>query len=395
MATSGTYTFDLNGAEIAIEVLERVKIKPSEITRDHVKSLYRSCNLIQSRWANRGVNLWEVNTVPNVIPLVQGQAQYAIPSNTVQIADAWLRTYPMNGAVSVTPALATVNGSNVVTINLANHGLSVGNWLNVVIPIAIGGLIVYGFYQAASVLSGNAFTITASSQATATSSGGVVPTITTVTNSSLATVTLPTNGYVAGQPFTWQTTTQVGGVTVNGTYNISTIIDASNFTIPLPNPASFNQTIQENNGQAQIATQQVSANPTDRILTAFSRDDYAATPNKLSQGQPTVFYYDRQAKTPNAFLWNVPDANGPYAFVYYNVKQMQDMNINYDSNADIPFRFLEAYCADAAAHLSMKYAQDMSVALAGYAQSVWEEASGEDRERVSLYIQPDVGSYYL
>jgi hypothetical protein len=45
-------------------------------------------NLMLSRWANQGVNLWAVDLVE--VPLVQGQTTYTVASDTVMVLDAYI-----------------------------------------------------------------------------------------------------------------------------------------------------------------------------------------------------------------------------------------------------------------------------------------------------------------
>jgi hypothetical protein len=45
-------------------------------------------NMMLSRWANQGVNLWAVDLVS--VPLVQGQATYNVDANTVVLLDAYM-----------------------------------------------------------------------------------------------------------------------------------------------------------------------------------------------------------------------------------------------------------------------------------------------------------------
>jgi hypothetical protein len=51
-------------------------------------------NMLLSRWANQGVNLWCVDLVTT--PLVKGQKTYAVDANTVVMLDAYIET--VNGS---------------------------------------------------------------------------------------------------------------------------------------------------------------------------------------------------------------------------------------------------------------------------------------------------------
>src|SRR5690242_13319321 len=99
MSTSGTTAFGLSGADLVLEAFDRLQIRPSEITADHMVSARRSMNLVQVRWTNRGTNLWKVDpaAAPTPIALVQGTAQYALTADTIMVLDAYIRTTDSQG----------------------------------------------------------------------------------------------------------------------------------------------------------------------------------------------------------------------------------------------------------------------------------------------------------
>lgn len=139
--------------------------------------------------------------------------------------------------------------------------------------------------------------------------------------------------------------------------------------------------------------------PTDRILMPLSRSDYAATPDKTSEAPPTVYIFDRQSVQPTVTLWPVPDLDNTYTLRLYALHQMQDANTLASQSPDVPYRFLEALCAELALHLARKYPPDPNsgILLADLklaAEEAWEEAAQEDRERVPMYVVPDLGSYF-
>lgn len=395
MTTSGTYNFSLTNADMALEVLERVDVRGAAITSDHLISLNRSFNLVQAMWANRGVNLWKVDLVS--VPLVQGQTLYNVSADTVMMLDVYLRTYAMNGPQNMAPAFSTTIGSPFVTIQYPSHGLLVGEVANVVIPVSVGGFNVNGFYNVVSVPSINVFVIQMPFPATANVTlGGVVPILTTSAASAIIQVDLPNHGYLPGQTFTVQVPMVIGSIAIQGAFSITTVIDADTFTITAPYISSFADTQIENGGLAQIATQQTAAVPYDRVMTPISRNDYSALPNKFQQSPPTQYWFDRLATQPTVTVWPVPDSNGPYAMQYYRVRQVQDVKLpNGSQSPDIPYRFFEAFCADTAAHMAIKWAVAKQAPLQAWADRMWQEAAAEDRERVSLYIRPDVSAYYI
>lgn len=90
MTTSGTYNFNPSLGELVLYAYNIIGVRNTSITQEHMAAARMSANMIASRWSNQGVNLWKVDL--QQVPLVQGQATYAVPANTVIILDAYLTT---------------------------------------------------------------------------------------------------------------------------------------------------------------------------------------------------------------------------------------------------------------------------------------------------------------
>ena len=89
MATSGTAVFTLDLAELIDEAYERCGGDRPRSGYDF-KTARRSLNMLLSEWANLGVNLWTIDT--GTIPLIQGQAVYDMPLDTVDVLETMLAT---------------------------------------------------------------------------------------------------------------------------------------------------------------------------------------------------------------------------------------------------------------------------------------------------------------
>tara|TARA_R110002126_G_scaffold140049_1_gene284871 strand:+ start:118 stop:783 length:666 start_codon:yes stop_codon:yes gene_type:complete len=87
MATSGTRTFNLDIAEIVEEAYERCGLEVR--TGYDAKTARRSLNLMFAEWANRGLNLWTVDS--KEITLAQGQASYTLLPDVVDLLDVVVR----------------------------------------------------------------------------------------------------------------------------------------------------------------------------------------------------------------------------------------------------------------------------------------------------------------
>lgn len=391
MTTSGTTNWFLDNAGVITEAFARCGIRPTALTREHFFSATRSLNLALAAWSSKGVNLWQVDL--QSIPLIQGIPTYTLPSDTVNILDAYIETYELSTTVNQAPNFSTVNLSTTITVIQNAHGLTSSNWILIAVPIAVGGIILSGFYQV-TVLDGNTYTIQSMSVATSTvNNAGTVPAFTTTNASSVVSCQLTNHGLAPGEQLSVGVQTSVGGIPLFGVYVCGTVTDANHFTFSAQYQASSNDTQSENSGQVQLQTQASSGDPFDRIVTSISRTDYAAQPDKLQQGAPTTFWFDRTSPIPTVTMWEVPDDNGPYALFYYRMRRIQDAAATSGQTADIPYRFLDALCSDMAARLAQKYAPQLVEALKMDAKEAWAFATTEDRERVQIFMAPDLSGY--
>lgn len=94
MTTSGTYAFNPALGELTIYAFNLCGLRGTSLLQEHMQSARMASNMLLSRWANQGVNLWKVDLV--TVPLVTGQATYAVDSNTVTMLDAYV-TNDMTG----------------------------------------------------------------------------------------------------------------------------------------------------------------------------------------------------------------------------------------------------------------------------------------------------------
>lgn len=393
MTSSNTYSWTLDNAGVVNEAFARAGVHPTSLTRSHFISATRSLNLALQSWANRGVNLWEVELIS--IPMLQGVPAYNLPTNLVNILDAYVETYSLQTSVGGTPNFSTVLNSNVVTVNSVQNGLVINNWIQIIIPVSIGGIVLLGLYQVATVLNANQFTIVAASNGTSTvNNGGALPVFTTTLNSPTVTVVLNNHGLSAGNTFPVQEGTLCGGLFLSGPYIVSSVTDVNTFTFTFGSNATANDTETENGGNQVIMTQYNSGDPIDRILTPISRTDYAAQPDKIQQAPPTTFWFDRVSPIPVLTMWPAPDGNGPYVVFLYCMRRIQDASVGSGQTSDIPYRFVDALVADLAKRLARKYAPALVAELTMEANEAWLLASGEDRERVSFFLVPDTSGYF-
>jgi hypothetical protein len=171
------------------------------------------------------------------------------------ITDDTLNTVtPQNLESDFAPDFTTSIGSASVEIddpNIANVTIFDAVYFNT--PISVGGLVLFGLYPIQTVTGVTTYTITASANATgAVTSGGAVPEFTTVSGSSTVSVALDDHGLVAGEQVDFPVSTDVGGVTISGTYTVLSVIDVDNFTITANTVATSSTSGDMNGGDCQL-----------------------------------------------------------------------------------------------------------------------------------------------
>lgn len=131
----------------------------------------------------------------------------------------------------------------------------------------------------------------------------------------------------------------------------------------------------------------------DRIITPFSRSEYAAQPEKLSQGAPTSLWFNRQIN-PQIYLWPVPDSGGPYTLSYYTFTAIEDAVLSGALNAQIPYRWLDAMVAGLAYRLARIYAPTLEQARGADSNTAYLLAARQDTEGTPMAIQPNTDPYW-
>lgn len=131
----------------------------------------------------------------------------------------------------------------------------------------------------------------------------------------------------------------------------------------------------------------------DRPLTPVSAADYAAIPNKTTQGPPTLFWC-QLLPVPQITLWPTPDGSGPYVLNVQSFRQQQDLAITGGQTIDAPYRFLDAFVAGLAARLARNWAPALYAVRQADFESAWQECSQRDQEDAPLYLIPGLANYF-
>jgi len=90
MATSGTYAFSPSGADLIVNAFAKCGVRRTALLQEHMQDARMEANLMLADWDNTGPNLWTVDL--QEIDLVEGQATYDVPPETIMVLDAYIRT---------------------------------------------------------------------------------------------------------------------------------------------------------------------------------------------------------------------------------------------------------------------------------------------------------------
>lgn len=127
MTSSGTSIFNPSAGECILHAFQQIGIRPAAILQEHMASARMAANLMQSSWSNRGVNLWRVDL--QTINLVQGQATYDIPQDTITMLDAYITI--TNGQSTQNRIILPISRSQYATYpNPAQQGITTVFWFD-------------------------------------------------------------------------------------------------------------------------------------------------------------------------------------------------------------------------------------------------------------------------
>lgn len=162
---------------------------------------------------------------------------------------------PQSMTTDSTPSFETTSGDAIIEI--IDAGISDVTTFDAIFlntPIAVGGIVLHGVYQISAIIGAHTYQIVANENATSTVSPGAgdVPEFDTASGSPIVTVTLPAHGRAVGDRFTFPLATDVGGVTISGTYVIQSVPTADTFTISTDVQAGSTASASMNGGGAQI-----------------------------------------------------------------------------------------------------------------------------------------------
>lgn len=88
--TTGTYAWAPPLADLIINAYGRIQIRRPDMTVEHLADAATCCNLLQTQWANKQVNLWTVDLQTQL--LSQGTDTYVVDPATLMVLAAYIET---------------------------------------------------------------------------------------------------------------------------------------------------------------------------------------------------------------------------------------------------------------------------------------------------------------
>lgn len=130
----------------------------------------------------------------------------------------------------------------------------------------------------------------------------------------------------------------------------------------------------------------------DLPVQRISVSNYAAIPNKATQGRPVNYWLDKQRDAPVMYVWPAPDTS--YTLHYYALSRVEDSGTSAANTSDVPYRFLPALVAGLAYYVGMKRRQQIGgeriVELKAEYEQQWDLAQSGDRDRSPFRIRPAI-----
>ncbi|MGB8630649.1 MAG: hypothetical protein WCD69_14865, partial [Xanthobacteraceae bacterium] len=164
---------------------------------------------------------------------------------------------PQTLTTNFAPNFTTTMGSPTVDVTDSNvDNVTIYDSIYFNTPVSVDSIILSGIYPIVEITGADSYDITAATNGVAgVTNGGVVPQFTTVSGSAIVQITFPasTSGLTAAvSDYVFPIATTGNGVTIAGSYVVTAVLDANNFTITVLNQASGSGSFFMNSGNCQL-----------------------------------------------------------------------------------------------------------------------------------------------
>ena len=159
MTTSNSYNFSPSLGEATLYAYNLCGIRNTEILQEHMESARMAANMMLGRWSSEGVNLWAVDL--QTIPLIQGQATYSVPSNTIVMLDAYI--VQNSGGASINRLILPISRTEYASYpNPTQQGFPTTYWFDRLLsptvtlwPVPDGNESSFNYYRVRQIQDSN------------------------------------------------------------------------------------------------------------------------------------------------------------------------------------------------------------------------------------------------
>jgi len=138
MTTSGTTSFNLDLTDLVEEAFERAGAEMR--TGYDLRTARRSLNLMFTDWANRGINMWTIES--GEIALTPGTGTYNLPSDTVDLIEHVIRTGAGNTATQADLSVSRISVSTYASLpNKLSTGRPIQVYIDRIAPVPTVNLL--------------------------------------------------------------------------------------------------------------------------------------------------------------------------------------------------------------------------------------------------------------
>jgi hypothetical protein len=352
LATSGTYNTTFNVDDVIRRACLRLRIPSAAITAELAQTAKDDLWLFMQTVVRSGIPLWTVE--PIIVPLYLGIPAYTLPSTVVdKVSDPVRRK--VNRADDYLQATTSAGGDLENAFD--------GELTNAFTQTSPLGWVSYDF-----------------DSPTALSMIGYLPAATS------ATLTLTVE--FSDDASTW--TQALAPFLANAVVNEWVMADVTN------NSSHQYWRIRATVGTLNAYQLLFGWNPSDIQMGALNRDDYLNMPNKIFQGDPLSYFYERLRDAPKITLWPVPNDSFTSMVVYVR-RKLQDVGALTDT-LDFPDRWLEPVIDNLAVRLTesgVQHGLDPGALqkLTSNAALGLKQAMGTEEDHLPIRIQPNLRRY--
>lgn len=159
MTTSQTYNFNPSLGEVTLYAYNLCGIRNTAIVQEHMEAARMAANMLLGRWSSEGVNLWAVDL--QTIPLVQGQATYSIPTNTITMLDTYV--VQNSGGSSINRLILPISRTEYASYpNKTQQGWPTTFWFDRLLaptvtlwPVPDGNEVSFSYYRLRQIQDAN------------------------------------------------------------------------------------------------------------------------------------------------------------------------------------------------------------------------------------------------